>query len=1203
MPEQKEQLSAPQKNQEAHDAIAHSLDLEKSDADTVKAFIEGLKKAISSPDKEKEFQESFVQKWKQSFVDVGYDIDQTIKLPTFSPEKVQQLTARLDLIVAALDKEFDQEQANERGLSLRVQKLNEEIEQALEETDVLAVKLDNKNNTPLHIRPLSEFNPLVKPGQKIDPRSLGMAQVIYEEPRLNLKTTLSMDNPDTVDIHEGIQAIGTYLTDTYFPQNKKMMENFHVKNMKHMTPKQAILLASAITMERLKYSMDQVNNHTTKNANEQEINDNVAIEHLFQWERDENGNGVCRNYAAVMYGVFEALKSLQDTDKSLLHNTYVLTLGYAEYGTPGFVDMHAWNGVVSLTDEGVHGMVIDTTWADSETASNDPAQGGISSTSLDYTHQRFFTLMKKFERGGVLPPAAFFKELYESHASMPKVEAKPITRDTLSDRIRDLPPKIQVGQRMMQLLSNTPKLASESENYLPDFFRAYADDLSMYLDNIQDTPNFANKKPLESMMLSPFLSRLNVAYDVIDKQIYTGKQEWYRGILNPVLEKYQKNFSGNTYSPTYIDTSIKLLDVAENAQHKKIADQTLKADLMPHIERTTRVSKFVKEEALRLYENLDPARQVEYRTMFSDHIQFEQEKPEQKESRLWEKRIAKECGMRLWRIYGFPEGQMEKVLNTFLDAYRHAPPGITCSSLNLVDEKDATMHNPGTVKIHEKMSEQDMVEALRMTQNLDARWNSIRGHCSCDLRMSGIETTTQSEQFFKNVESYFSDPGRQHLFRYRQIEISSKDKNEDYLSIILNKDHFLGKFDPTTIDAILKVNDFQKHEKERRLLSARRNLQKLEKDPVLQGIVARNTDATNVYESIKDYLENLPAEKRLFLEKHPIRLELKDAKDGFYGDDEKKCIDKGYSHYLVKSLSRDGAKRVHTESILATDGTVLIENLNVSSIFSNARYAQIERDGKRLPLVQRDRSVAIQTLADRYEEGLNKGDKIVVSDNPTARFSSYGHKIQLFVESTPEQAKRGLEQATDRHIEWEQQNERAKRLGISMSPSFSRSEGMSEEHIARTRTIVDELESTKLGVSDFENVTMTIKEEKFTVTLKSKRFGTGYEIQDISNLKALDIALRNIQKVEEKAQAIAKEGVQFSANLTDGDYKDEKEKLTFDAELAAMTLLENTIKGGKYTGYAAKIVDFRGCGWLPNPKEKKVHIDPIKKLISVHIDK
>lgn len=1205
MPEKKEKPPASQDNQDAHDAIAQSLDLQRNDEDAVKVFIETLKKIGRSSDEQTSFQETFIQKWKQAYIDVGYDIDQAIKFPTFSPEKVQQLSRRLDLIVGVLGKEFDGVQADELRLTRRLQQLDKEIEQALEETDVLTVKLNNGTKTPLHIRPLSEFNPLVKPGQKIDPRSLGMAQVVYEEPILNLKTTLSIDNPDTTDIHEGIQAIGMYLIDTYFTQNKKILEKFHVTDVKHMTPKQAILVASAITMERLQYSMDQVNANTTKNVNEQEINDAVAIDELFQWERDENGNGVCRNYSAVMYGVFEALKALQDAEKSLLHNTYVLTLSSVSSDLPGAVNMHAWNGVVSLTDEGVHGMVIDTTWADSESSGNDPAQGGISSTSLDYTHGRFFTLMNKFEQSGVLPPAKFFQELHEKYILMPKTEANPITKDTLEDRIRELPPKLQMGQRMMQLLANTQKLARESENHLPDFFRAYADDLNTYLDNIKDTPNFTNEKALESIALTPFLARLNVAYEVINKQIDSGKQAWYRNLLLPVLEKYHKNFAGGNYSPYYVNVSMNLLEVAENARHKDIANQTLKEEFIPHLERNTGLSKYVRRELPQLYKGLDPERQEEYRKIASGNLQFEEEKPEYKASRLWEERIAKECGMRLTGEYHLTQNQKEKTLHTFLDAYGQIKLRHTLFDLNIEKPEDADKHTPGKVTIHEGMSQQDMVDALQAAQSLHGRWNDIRGRTACDLRVgiSGIEVAKdQLDTFLNHIKSYFTGNGRQHLFRYRQIEISNHDNNKDYLNVCLNKDHFLGTFDPISIDAVLKTNDSQKHEKERRMLQTRRNLQKLEKDPVLQGINARNIETTNVYKPLKEYLESLSAEQRQFLEKHPIRLILKDAKDGLY-DDAKGCIDRGYSHYLVKSLSANGAKRVLAENILATDGTVLIGNLSASSIFGSARYAQIERNGKRLPLVQRGRSIAIQIAADKYAENIEKGDKIVAPDNPIARFSSSGYDIHLFVESSPEQAKIGLEQAVSRHIEWEQQNERTKSIGISIHPSFSKSESMSEEHIARTRKIVDELGSAKLDVSDFENITMYINEDKFTINLKSKQFGTGYEMRDLSNLKALNIALSNIQRVEKKAKAIVKEGVRFSANLTDGDYKDEKEKLAFDAELAAMTLLENTIKGGMYKGYAAEIIDFRGYGWLPNPKEKKVHIDPVKKLISVHIDK
>ncbi len=943
MPEQKELPKDQGLKEKARDVVGILLDFGKDDKEAVVQFIQKTKTSLPemerSTDAQSAFQKQFVEQWKQAFIAAGYDLDHELKLSNFNQDQTEKLSKRLDAVLAALRETYDQAHLNHSSLEKRLQQLEKQIEEALKEEDLLTLKLNNSAKTPVHIRPLSEFNPLVKPGQKIDPRSLGLAQVVFEEPRLNLASTMRSDNPDTVDIHEGIDAIAKYLITDYFPKHPKMLEQFHIKDTKHMTPKQAVLLASSITMERLTYSQNQINIQSIADRNVQQINDNMAIDQLFKWGKDKKGNGVCRNYSAVMYGVFEALKSMQHQDVSLLHNTYILSLGYEGNGTPGFVDMHAWNGVFSLTDEGLHGMVIDTTWAGSKPG-NDPAQGGISSTSLDYTNERFFTLVHRLERTGVLPPQTFFRQLHETYRGMPKTKPAELTRVNLSQHIRAVSPSMQIGERMMQLLSSTPGLAREVEADLPKFFQSYADDLMAYLESIRKAPEFTARESVDDLLLQPFLSKIRPVYDVIDNYVPPAKQAGYRNIFAPVLERYQQCFSGTNYSPQYISTTYQFLGVAERARNNKIADQILRDEFTPNLDNKTRLSDWIRKKVPELYRDLPSERQEIYRKTLAGKLQFEEQPKDKKTEKDWEQRIARECGLSLGGGYHLSPEQKAALLQKFLDAYKQGSFNSIDGSLSLEKPKETNGYSLSRIKIHEDMSQEEILERLRTMDMLKKKWNEIRGRCSADLKLdwySGIDLPKDElALFLTNAESYFTDAKRQHLFRYRQIEISNyNDKTDDYLKFGLKKDRFLDSYNPNEIDKLLKVNDFEKQQRERTQLETRKKFQVLESDPVLDGVSLRSNEVLKLYEPLKSYLEKLPAEKRDLLKKHPFTLVMtSDLTSEIYTVDGRGLIEKGMPFYLVKSFSYETSKRVSKENLIGTDCVVRVDEISVSDILS-----------------------------------------------------------------------------------------------------------------------------------------------------------------------------------------------------------------------------------------------------------------------------
>lgn len=306
-----------------------------------------------------------------------------------------------------------------------------------EHPPVYEMTLANPSQTKVSIRTLDAFDPEVVPGTQVDLRSMGLGNLDLSATRLNLTGSLIADNPST-PVNEGLANIAKYLVEDYFLKHPKALSQFKITDIYHLTPRQAVLLASYIPIERIQYSQVQAYGGATL---EREVNDYTPIEQLFQWDQDANGNGVCRNYATVARGILDALKTIQDPATSQINTTYALEIGYEEGGrsTQGFVGNHAWNGYITLTSEGIEATVLDSTWADVSSKGVDPAQDGYAEIKLDYTRERFATLMGYFGEKGLmgnvyygervnLPPSfedmggELFSKWHRYHGNWPTVQ-------------------------------------------------------------------------------------------------------------------------------------------------------------------------------------------------------------------------------------------------------------------------------------------------------------------------------------------------------------------------------------------------------------------------------------------------------------------------------------------------------------------------------------------------------------------------------------------------------------------------------------------------------------------------------------------------------------------------------------------------------------------------------------------------------------
>lgn len=144
-----------------------------------------------------------------------------------------------------------------------------------------------------------------------------------------------------------------------------------IQDLKALSPQEAILLSSRVVFELSKYKRSdcKLSERSPSVADSGTVSDFLqeAIKHRYDptWE----GNGVCRNYAAAVKAVFEALKAnqyeynflrtthcfyergLADTYKHTIDSSYILG------------DGHAWNSFCTTDSNGnTAKVVLDVTW-------------------------------------------------------------------------------------------------------------------------------------------------------------------------------------------------------------------------------------------------------------------------------------------------------------------------------------------------------------------------------------------------------------------------------------------------------------------------------------------------------------------------------------------------------------------------------------------------------------------------------------------------------------------------------------------------------------------------------------------------------------------------------------------------------------------------------------------------------------------------
>jgi hypothetical protein len=160
-------------------------------------------------------------------------------------------------------------------------------------------------------------------------------------------------------------------------------ESLGIKDVTHLTPREAILLANQIVVDNTSYDHRATKTTTvpdpTNKTQSLEVyfrnraDDMTAYDILKNADqRDEKGNirplGVCRNFAQTEEQVFRAIKMLQDPKATLLNDVECATVtDVAErYGATmlGNIDGgHQWNMYSTKDKDGnYHTVIVDPTW-------------------------------------------------------------------------------------------------------------------------------------------------------------------------------------------------------------------------------------------------------------------------------------------------------------------------------------------------------------------------------------------------------------------------------------------------------------------------------------------------------------------------------------------------------------------------------------------------------------------------------------------------------------------------------------------------------------------------------------------------------------------------------------------------------------------------------------------------------------------------
>jgi hypothetical protein len=232
-------------------------------------------------------------------------------------------------------------------------------------------RIEMAPNSSVSFTALEHYNPKIAPGSE------AYAIPDYLKPMIvDKKSGLSTyRNTEAVP---GWQHALRNMLEAYIAQDSNgrlLAESLKINSLSTLTPEQAVKLSVAFVQDLSKYSYSDVDHKGLTRADQstamQLLKEGLDNKSNANWQ----GNGVCRNIAANVKAVFEALKQTQG-ELSMLNNTYcAYSVGF--YGA-GYADArpnystynsnnargHAWDTFVTVGPESSSvATIVDATWA------------------------------------------------------------------------------------------------------------------------------------------------------------------------------------------------------------------------------------------------------------------------------------------------------------------------------------------------------------------------------------------------------------------------------------------------------------------------------------------------------------------------------------------------------------------------------------------------------------------------------------------------------------------------------------------------------------------------------------------------------------------------------------------------------------------------------------------------------------------------
>ena len=183
----------------------------------------------------------------------------------------------------------------------------------------------------------------------------------------------------------------------FFKRESSVLVDLKVKDLRSLSPRQAILLTVYFVNHHTKYNFDSLG----EKGDSSKIDNFSALDMIQDFEENHNnpnwsGNGVCRHIAGLTKFVFDSLKEnqlnfnfLNDTYCEFEHNHSYRPESSDEGLKDGFGEAyikHVWNVFYTIQKNEVDYTILDVTWADFN-----PENTGLE--KLDYTMERNFPVL------------------------------------------------------------------------------------------------------------------------------------------------------------------------------------------------------------------------------------------------------------------------------------------------------------------------------------------------------------------------------------------------------------------------------------------------------------------------------------------------------------------------------------------------------------------------------------------------------------------------------------------------------------------------------------------------------------------------------------------------------------------------------------------------------------------------------------------